>query len=119
MYGPSDPVTHDVYIVTGNGPWNGRTDWGDSVLKLNPAGSTLLDAYTPTNQAALADQDLDLGSTGPALLPPIRQGGHVYHLLVQGGKGPTCDSCGGAAWAADSLTAVRRPRRGPASGRWN
>jgi outer membrane protein assembly factor BamB len=95
--GVVDPVTHDVYIVSGNGPWNGQTNWGDSVLKLNPAGSKLLDAFTPTNQAPLDAQDADLGSTGPALLPPVRQGGHVYHLLVQGGKGPTCDSCGGAA----------------------
>jgi hypothetical protein len=92
-----DPVTQDVYIVSGNGPWNGRTDWGDSVLKLNPNGSRLLDAFTPTNQASLDSQDLDLGSTGPAILPPIRQNGHVYHLLVQGGKGPACDSCSGTA----------------------
>src|SRR5947209_9514813 len=71
--GVVDPVTHDVYIVSGNGTWNGQTNWGDSVLKLNPVGRTLLDAFTPTNQASLDAQDQDLGSTGPALLPPVRQ----------------------------------------------
>jgi hypothetical protein len=93
-----DPVApHDVYIVSGNGPWNGRTDWGDSVLKLDPSGSHLLDSYTPTNQQSLANGDLDLGSTGPALLPAVKLHGHTYHLLVQGGKGPACDSCSGVA----------------------
>lgn len=91
----TDPVNHDVYIVSGNGPWNGRTDWGDSVMKLDPSGANLLDTFTPTNQAQLDYGDLDLGSTGPAILPPIHQGGRAYYLLVQGGKGPACYSCNG------------------------
>jgi outer membrane protein assembly factor BamB len=94
--GVTDPINHDVYIVTGNGPWNGKTDWGDSILKLNPAGTKLVDTFTPTNQSTLNSQDLDLGSTGPAMLPPISSGGKTYHLLVQGGKGPACDGCSGA-----------------------
>jgi hypothetical protein len=95
--GVTDPVTHAVYIVSGNGNWNGRTNWGDSVLKLDPAGSHLLDSYTPGNQRALDITDADLGSTGPALLPAVRQGNRTYHLLVQGGKGPACNACSGTA----------------------
>jgi hypothetical protein len=95
--GVVDPVTHDVYVVSGNGPWNGRTNWGDSVLKLDPSGSHLLDAFTPTNQQSLSNSDEDLGSTGPALLPTVKAGGRAFHLLVQGGKGPACDSCRGVA----------------------
>lgn len=95
--GVVDPVNHDVYVVSGNGPWNGRTNWGDSVLKLDPSGTHLLDAYTPTNQSDLNNQDQDLGSTGPAVLPALRSGGRMYHLLVQGGKGPACGGCNGAA----------------------
>jgi hypothetical protein len=86
--GVVDPITHDVYIVSGNGPWNGHTNWGDSVLKLSPDGSRLRDSYTPTDQAYLDDNDLDLGSTGPAILPTVQIRGRPYHLLVQGGKGP-------------------------------
>jgi outer membrane protein assembly factor BamB len=95
--GVVDPVNHDVYVVSGNGPWNGHTNWGDSILKLDPSGAHLLDTYTPTNQNDLNNQDQDLGSTGPALLPPMRSGGRTYHLLVQGGKGPACGNCDGAA----------------------
>jgi outer membrane protein assembly factor BamB len=93
--GVVDPVSGSVYVVTGNGVWNGKTNWGDSILKLNAAGTNLLDSYTPTNQQVLDAGDLDLGSTGPGILAPIRQGGHTYHLLTQGGKGPACTSCSG------------------------
>jgi hypothetical protein len=95
--GVTDPLNHDVYIVSGNGPWNGKTAWGDSILKLTPDGTKLVDSYTPTNQAMLSSGDQDLGSTGPALLPPLTIGGKTYHLLVQGGKGPACSNCGGTA----------------------
>lgn len=95
--GVVDPITHDVYVVSGNGPWNGHTNWGDTVMKLDPSGSKLLDAFTPTNQKQLESTDADLGSTGPAILPTVHVGGHAYHLLVQGGKGAACDSCSGVA----------------------
>lgn len=91
-----DPRTHDVFVATGNGPWNGSTNWGDSVIKLSTDARHLLDSYTPTDQAYLDENDLDLGSTGPAILPTIHADGHAYHLLVQGGKGPACPSCGAA-----------------------
>lgn len=91
-----DPRTHDVIVSTGNGPWNGHTNWGDSVIKLDPSGRRLLDTYTPADQAYLDQSDLDLGSTGPAILPPVRARGRTYHLLVQGGKGAACASCGAA-----------------------
>lgn len=84
----ADPVNGDVYVSTGNGLWDGKTNWGDSLLKLSPDGSKLLDSFTPRNQAFLNANDQDLGSTGPAMLPPVRANGKTYHLLVQGGKGP-------------------------------
>lgn len=93
----TDPVNGDVYIVSGNGPWNGHVNWGDSIMKLNPAGTRLLDTYTPADQAYLAENDLDLGSTAPGLLPPIKVGAKTYHLLVQAGKGPLAAGNGGAA----------------------
>jgi outer membrane protein assembly factor BamB len=71
------PGTGQVLVATGNGPWNGRTDWGDSLLLLSPT-LRLQRNWTPANQAELESADADLGSTGPALLA----GGY----LVQGGK---------------------------------
>jgi outer membrane protein assembly factor BamB len=73
-----DPATGDLVVATGNAPWNGSTDWGDSVLVLSPDASKLLRHWTPADQQHLNDTDLDLGSTSPALM----SGGYA----VQGGK---------------------------------
>jgi hypothetical protein len=71
-----------ILVATGNGPFNGSTNWGDSVLELSPDGGRLLHNWTPRDQAQLSASDSDVGSTGPAVLPIV--GG--YRLAVQGGK---------------------------------
>ena len=74
----------NILVATSNGEssetttFNGRTNWSDSVLELSPHGLKLLHNWTPTDQLRLTQQDLDLGSTSPALLPG--------DLAVQGGK---------------------------------
>jgi outer membrane protein assembly factor BamB len=73
-----DPSTGRLLAATGNAPWNGRTDWGDSVVLLSPDAARLLGNWTPRNQAELNTTDADIGSTSPALL-----GGG---LALQGGK---------------------------------
>jgi outer membrane protein assembly factor BamB len=73
-----EPGGTRVLFATGNGPYNGSTNFGDSVIELNLPSLTLRQVYTPRNQAMLNTDDLDLGSASPALLP----GG----LLLQGGK---------------------------------
>ncbi len=77
-----EPGTNRILVTTGNGPFNGTTDWGDSVLELAPDASAILHNWTPTDQAQLNSNDTDLGSTSPALLPD--PGGP--RLAVQGGK---------------------------------
>ena len=73
-----DPASGDLLVATGNGDFDGKTDWGDSVLVLSPDGSRLLKHWTPANQDELNTSDLDLGSTAPALLSD--------GYFVQGGK---------------------------------
>ena len=77
-----EPDGGRILVTTGNGPFDGRTSWGDSVLELAPDASRLLHNWTPTNEARLNAGDVDLGSTSPALLPPFRG----RRLAVQGGK---------------------------------
>jgi hypothetical protein len=63
-----EPGSRNLLVATGNGPWDGSTNWGDSVLELSPDASRLLQNWTPTNQRELETSDADLGSTAPALL---------------------------------------------------
>ena len=72
------PGTHDLFVATSNGPFDGRTDWGDSVLRLSRGAGRLERHYTPANQRVLETTDADLGSAAPALLSRT--------LLLQGGK---------------------------------
>jgi outer membrane protein assembly factor BamB len=63
-----EPGGTRVLLDTGNGPWNGSNDFGDSVLELNFPHLRLRQSFTPTNQANLNSTDTDLGSSAPALL---------------------------------------------------
>jgi outer membrane protein assembly factor BamB len=63
-----EPGGRRLLIDTGNAPWNGTTDFGDSVLELTFPGLRLRQSYTPINQAQLNSSDTDLGSSAPALL---------------------------------------------------
>jgi hypothetical protein len=63
-----EPGGGRILIDTGNGPWNGTTNFGDSVLELTFPGLTLRQSYTPTDQEHLNTSDTDLGSSAPALL---------------------------------------------------
>ncbi len=77
-----EPGTGRLLVATGNAPFNGSTNWGDSVLELSPDAHRLLHNWTPRNQVQLNSSDADLGSTAPALLPVV----HGLRLAVQGGK---------------------------------
>jgi hypothetical protein len=76
-----DAATGDIFVATGNGPYDGKTNWGDALIELNSDATRMLGNYTPTNNTELNDRDLDVGSTSPALL----DGDH----LAQGGKDGT------------------------------
>jgi len=67
-----------VYASTGNGFYDGLTNFGDTVLKFNRF-LDLTDWYTPANWPLLYERDLDVSATGPILVP-----GTDY--LIAGGK---------------------------------
>jgi len=89
--GPAADSGGNVYLVTGNGTWNGTDAFGDSILKFQaltatPTSLTVLDYFTPHEQSSLDVNDRDLGSGGVMLLPdPSGILGHP-HLLVEAGK---------------------------------
>jgi hypothetical protein len=73
-----DPAGN-LYLMTGNGSYDGMTNFGQSILKMTPKTLSVLDYFSPSNYATLNMLDWDLGSAGPSWLPGV-------NLLVGGGK---------------------------------
>jgi len=79
-----DLATGNLLAATGNGLYDGRSNFGDSVVELAALAGRLLHHYTPLAYRELQLRDLDLGSTAPALL--TAPGRRTPGYLVQGGK---------------------------------
>jgi hypothetical protein len=78
-----------LYFATGNGTFDANTggkDYGDSYERISPSG-TIQDYFTPSDQATLSSQDLDLDSGG-VMIPPD-QGGPFPHEIINAGKDGT------------------------------
>jgi fibronectin type 3 domain-containing protein len=97
-----------LYFVTGNGTFDttmnsagfpAQGDYGDSFVKLavdptttvthqniNGWGLKVVDYFTPFNQAALNQGDVDLGGGGPVILPDALGSVLHPHLLLGAGK---------------------------------
>ena len=91
-YGPATDDAGNILFVTGNSDYSGTTYDGvsniqESVVKVSPNLSTVLDLFTPKNQAALDQSDADFGSGGLLVLPD--QPGSTPHLAVAAGKAGT------------------------------
>ncbi len=88
--GPATDTNGNIYFITGNGTFDGRTnqDFGDTFLKLSTTnGLAVNDFFTPYNQQNLANSDLDLGSGGAVVLPDEAGGSTTnQHLLIGAGK---------------------------------
>lgn len=67
-----------VYVTTGNGPWDGQTAYGDSILKFTPT-LQLEDYFTPYVYAYMDCADADLAAGGLLLIPGTSE-------LLAGGK---------------------------------
>jgi hypothetical protein len=90
--GPSADNTHDVFVVTGDGPFvASRTpsSYSDSFLKFGAAGglSQPPDYFTPCNQATFQVNGLDVGASAPLLLPDSAGSVAQPHLMTGGSKG--------------------------------
>jgi hypothetical protein len=88
-FAPAIDSTGHVFVVTGNGDFTkNRRDWGESVLRLNPSLSVVLNKFTPSDYDSLNGGDTDLGSGGVMLLPPVA-GQTVPPLAIAMGKSST------------------------------
>ena len=100
----------NIFGASGNGTFDANTggaDYGDTAFSLSIKGSTLgLNTYfTPSDEAKLANDDLDMGMSSMVLLPT--QTGPVPHLAVTFDKSGMLyllnrDSLGGYSGASNT-----------------
>jgi hypothetical protein len=87
---PAADASNNLYLITGNGTYDGVTNFGDSVLRLTTAGGlAAADWFTPNDQATLDANDTDFGSGGAVVLvdlPSPPPAPSSQHLLVGSGK---------------------------------
>ena len=79
-WAPAIDNSNFAYFSVGNGTWDGRKNFGESVIKMSLSERlAIVDFFTPYNWAALNGNDIDLGSTGVMLIPGTK-------LAVTAGK---------------------------------
>lgn len=109
--GPAVDQAGNVWVATGNGDSLTTFDHSESVIKLTPTLKEI-GFFAPTNWASLNQNDADLGSTGPMLLPndlvfQVGKGGVAYllHQSSLGGIGSqlTSLSIGCGAYGGDAF----------------
>ncbi len=81
--GPAADANGNIFVASGNGTWDGVNDFGQSVVKLDPA-LHVLDYFAPFNANQLNIGDHDLGAGGVMLVPD--QTGAFPHEAVVCGK---------------------------------
>src|SRR5580698_554011 len=84
-----------IYASTGDGPFDASTggpDYGDTLLKFD-GDLNLVDYFTPMEALCRYENDFDVSSSGPVVLPT--QGGSYPDEVIESGKGGNpCDASG-------------------------
>jgi outer membrane protein assembly factor BamB len=96
--GPAADSKGNIYVMTGNGAFDDTLDsagfpasgdYGNSFVRLSTAGGTLAVADYFAMYLAISEssRDLDLGSSGPMVLPDeVDATGVLHQLIIGGGK---------------------------------
>ena len=96
--GPAADASGNLYLLMGNGTFDTtlstsgfpvNRDFGNAFVKISTSGGTLAvtDYFTMSNTLSESDADLDLGSGGLLLLPPLHDSqGKSRALAVGAGK---------------------------------
>ena len=96
--GPALDADGNLYVLTGNGTFDSslnsggfpvNANYGNAIVKISTANSALsvLDYFTMSNSISESNADVDLGSGGVMLIPPVNGSqGSPVSLAVGAGK---------------------------------
>jgi uncharacterized protein (TIGR03437 family) len=82
---PAIDSAGSLYVCTGNGDFDGTSNFSNTVLRFSSDNLSVLDWYTPDQWATWTDNDLDMGSSGIILVPNtnlVLTGGKAGHLFL-------------------------------------
>lgn len=110
--GPVAGSDGNIYITTGNGPWDGLTAFSDSVIRFSPT-LQVEDYFTPDDYQFMDCSDSDLAAGGLLMIPGTSQllaGGKMgkLYLVNSGNMGHEQANDAGAAqtlWFESDLSA--------------
>jgi FtsP/CotA-like multicopper oxidase with cupredoxin domain len=84
-FGPAADAQGNVFVTTGNGAYNGTTNFAMSAVRIpGNLDATKATTFTPFGVFKDSENDADFGSGGIVLLPD--QTGSFPHIAVAGGK---------------------------------
>jgi hypothetical protein len=87
---PAADSSGNLYVITSNGAFDPTTsNYGDTLLQLSPSLSVGTNYFTPSDQLADDQDDVDFGSGGAILVDLPANGGNPTHLIAGGGKDAT------------------------------
>src|SRR5581483_7412842 len=105
--GPAADGQGNVYITTGNGPWDGQTAFSDSIVKFSQT-LQLEDYFTPFVWQYMDCADADLAAGGILLLPAS---GSTPMQALAGGKTGKLYQVNTGIWVRSKITTSARPIR--------
>ena len=87
--GPALDESGNLYVMVGNGFFDGQTSFAESFLRFSTAGGTIAmtDSFTPCNQSSLDGMDEDVGSSGPLLLINPNMNPRPHYVTGAGKQG--------------------------------
>jgi hypothetical protein len=65
---PAIDKDNNIYVLTGNGAYDGMESFGDSFVKLSTPQMNVTDWFTPFNEKDMQSVDADLGASGTSVL---------------------------------------------------
>ena len=102
---PSVDDNGNIYVSTGNGTFDGTTNFGEAVVKLSPR-LQVLDYFAPYNYAAYNAQNGDMGS-GNVMVVRDQNGPFPHELIACGKPTPVYvlngDNLGGVGTTSDNI----------------
>ncbi len=87
--GPSADSNHDIFAITGDGPFDinrSGPSYSNSFLRLTPGSLSVMDYFSPCDEAALETAGLDVGASAPLLLPDSAGSASEPHVMIGGSK---------------------------------